>query len=88
MLSALRARCRALVRVVLDAGAAHNHRELLELADKLQHQVLLVRAPRRSAYLKRWKALPEHLFTSYEEPGRYKGAPPKRIHVAASLPVA
>jgi hypothetical protein len=82
MLSALRARCRALVRVVLDAGAAHNHRELLELADKLQHQVLLVRAPRRSAYLKRWKALPEHLFTSYEEPGRYKGAAPKRIHVA------
>jgi hypothetical protein len=82
MLRALRARCRARVRVVLDAGAAHNHRELLELADTLKNQVLLVRTPRRSAYLKRWKALPEHLFTSYEEPGRYKGAVPKRIHVA------
>jgi hypothetical protein len=82
LLSALRSRCRARVRVVLDAGAAHSHRELLELADKLQNQVLLVRTPRRSAYLNRWKALPEHLFSSYEEPGRYKAAPPKRIHVA------
>ncbi len=82
MLSALRARCRFTpVRVVLDAGAAHNHRELLEVADTLHNQVLLVRTPRRSAYLKKWQALPEHLFTCHEEPGRYKGAPPKRIHV-------
>lgn len=82
MLSALRARSRAPFHVVLDAGAAQNHRELLELADKLKDQVLLVRTPRRGAYLERWKALPEHLFASYEEPGRYKGAPAKRIHVA------
>jgi hypothetical protein len=83
MLRALRARCRRnSLRVVLDAGAAHNHRELLAVADQNPDQVLLVRTPRRPAYLKSWKALPEELFTSYEEPGRYKGAPPKRIHVA------
>jgi hypothetical protein len=83
MLGALRARCRdGLLRAVLDAGAAQNHREMLEVADQNPNQVLLVRAPRRKAYLERWKALPEELFTAYDEPGRYKGAPAKRIHVA------
>ena len=82
ILDALRARGRTPVRVVLDAGAAHNHRELLELADKHPNQVLLVRTPRRPAYRKTWQALPEHLFISYKEPGRYKGAAPKLIHVA------
>lgn len=82
ILDALRARGRTPVRVVLDAGAAHNHRELLELADKHPNQVLLVRTPRRPAYRKAWQALPEHLFISYKEPGRYKGAAPKLIHVA------
>jgi hypothetical protein len=62
--------------------STHNHRELLELADKYPRQVLLVRAPRRRAYRKQWQQLPATLFTSYEEPGRYTGAPPKRIHVA------
>jgi hypothetical protein len=88
LLSALRTRARTNpLRVVLDAGAAQNHRELLELADKLPNQVLLVRTPRRSAYVKKWKALPEQLFTTYEEPGRYKGAPAKRIHVAETTTV-
>jgi hypothetical protein len=88
ILGQLRARFpMSLVRVVLDAGAAHNHRELLELADKHPHQVLLVRTPRRSSYLKKWQALPDTLFTSYEEPGRYKGARPKRIHVAETTTV-
>jgi hypothetical protein len=84
MLGALRARCRTscLLRAVLDAGAAQSHREMLEVADHAPNQVLLVRAPRRKAYLDRWKALPEELFTAYDEPGRYKGAPAKRIHVA------
>jgi hypothetical protein len=82
LLGALRARCRRQpLRVLLDAGAAHSHRELLALADQHPNQVLLVRAPRRTSYLERWKALPEQSFTSYEEPGRYKGAPAKRIHV-------
>lgn len=83
LLGALRARCRfTALRVVLDAGAAQNHRELLALADQHPNQVLLVRAPRRSAYVQRWKALPEQRFTAFLEPGRYQGAPPKRIHVA------
>jgi hypothetical protein len=83
MLGALRARCRhSPLRAVLDAGAAQNHRELLEVADHNPNQVLLVRAPRRKTYLERWKALPEERFTAYDEPGRYKGAPAKRIHVA------
>jgi hypothetical protein len=83
LLGELRARSpNSLVRVVLDAGAAHNNRELFELADKHPHQVLLVRTPRRTSYRKQWQALPEELFTSYEEPGRYKGARPKLIHVA------
>jgi hypothetical protein len=68
--------------VVLDAGAAHNNSELFALADKHPHQVLLVRTPRRTSYLKKWQALPDKLFTSYQEPGRFKGARPKLIHVA------
>jgi hypothetical protein len=90
MLGAVRARCRTscLLRAVLDAGAAQNHRQLLEVADHDPNQVLLVRAPRRKAYLERWKALPEELFTAYDEPGRYKGAPAKRIHVVeTSTPI-
>lgn len=83
MLGALRACCRdGLLRAVLDAGAAQSHRELLEVADHNHNQVLLVRVPRRKAYLDCWKALPEERFTAYDEPGRYKGAPAKRIHVA------
>ena len=83
MLAALRARYRRTpLRVVLDAGAANTHRELLQLVDQNPNQVVLARTPRRTAYLKHWKALPEKLFTPYEEPGRYKGARAKRIHVA------
>jgi hypothetical protein len=83
MLAALRARYRrTALRVVLDAGAAQSHRELLQVVDQNPNQVVLARTPRRTAYLKHWKALPEGLFTSYEEPGRYKGARAKRIHVA------
>jgi hypothetical protein len=65
-----------------DAGAAQNHGELLKLVDEYDNQVLIARAPRRTSYLKRWKALPEASFAHYDEPGRYTGAPPKRVHVA------
>jgi hypothetical protein len=83
MLAALRKRNPSdRLRVVLDAGAAQNHREMLKLADENHNQVLLVRTPRRTAYLNRWKALPEARFTHYDEPGRYTGATAKRIHVA------
>lgn len=83
MLAPLRRRVRSIqVRTVLDAGAAQSHRELLDLVDENHRHVLIVRTPRRTAYVKRWKALPEKRFTSYDEPGRYKLAPLKRIHVA------
>jgi len=73
---------RGQMRVVLDAGAAQNHQELLELVDDNRGHVLLVRTPRRPAYRKRWLALPEASFTRYEEPGRYIHAPAKPIFVA------
>ncbi|HYH96878.1 hypothetical protein [Hyalangium sp.] len=64
ILAALRTRYRRTpLRVVLDAGAANNHRELLQVVDQNPNQVLLARTPRRTAYLKHWKALPEKLFT-------------------------
>lgn len=82
MLSDVRARHPSgLLRVILDAGAALSNRELLEVADQNPDQVLLVRTPRRPAYVKKWNSLPKELFIAYEEPGRYKGAPAKRIHV-------
>jgi len=53
MLGTLRARCRnSPLRAVLDAGAAQNHHEMLEVADRNPNQVLLVHAPRRKAYRK------------------------------------
>jgi hypothetical protein len=82
MLGPLRRRARGRqVRTVLDAGAAQNHRELLKLVDENHRHVLLVRTPRRTAYIERWKALPQQRFVLYREPGRYKSAPAKRIHV-------
>jgi hypothetical protein len=86
MFQALRRRLRGgRLRAVLDAGAAHNHRELLKLVDDNHRHVLLVRAPRRKAYLDRWKAMPLECFTPFDEPGRYKGAPPKRIGITETL---
>jgi hypothetical protein len=81
MLGGLRARSRSPMRVVLDAGAAQSHADLLRVADQNPNQVLLVRAPRRQAYLARWAALPTSAFSAHDEPGRYKGAAPKRIHI-------
>lgn len=83
LLAPMRRRARARqLRTVLDAGAAQSHRELLKLVDENRRHVLLVRAPRRTAYVARWKALPKNRFAPCEEPGRYKGAPAKRIHIA------
>ncbi len=87
MLTTMR-RCirgKATLRVVLDAGAAQNHRELLQLVDENDRHVLLVRAPRRKAYLDKWKALPLERFTTFEEPGHYKKAPPKRIGILETI---
>jgi len=73
---------RGQLRVVLDAGAAQNHKELLDLVDDNKGHVLLVRTPRRPAYRKHWESLPATAFTRYEEPGRYTNAPAKPIFVA------
>jgi hypothetical protein len=82
MLQSLRRRVpRGQLRVVLDAGAAQRHRELLELVDDNKDHVLLVRAPRYPAYRKRWAAIPTAAFTRLEEPGRYTGAPAKPIFI-------
>jgi hypothetical protein len=86
MLTAMRRRLRrGRLRVVLDAGAAQSHRELFELVDENRGHALLVRAPRRKAYLARWKAIPTERFARYEEPGRYKHAPPKQIGIIETV---
>jgi hypothetical protein len=82
MLAVLRRRRpRGQMRIVLDAGAANSHAELLRLVDANARHVVIVRAPRRVAYRKRWAALPPSAFSRHEEPGRYKGAAPKVVHV-------
>jgi hypothetical protein len=86
MLATMRRRLRGgQLRIVLDAGAAHSHRDLLELADENHRHVLLVRVPRRKAYLDRWKTIPREQFAPFEEEGRYKGAAPKRISVIETV---
>lgn len=82
LLTPLRRRARGrTLRVILDAGAAQNHQELLALA---QHprQVTLVRTPRKPAYRERWAKLPDASWHRLEEPGPFTKAPPKIIHVA------
>ena len=88
MLSTLRRRLAGTsLRLVLDAGAAHNHRELLELVDANRRHVFLIRAPRRKPYRERWEAMPKSLFQHHLEPGRYKTAAPKSVHVAETTTV-
>lgn len=82
LLATLRRRARgAPLRVILDAGAAQDHKALLDLALR-PRQVTLVRVPRRPAYRKAWQALPASAWTHLEEPGPYRGAPPKPIAIA------
>lgn len=85
LLPSLRRRARgAQLRIVLDAGAAHNHGQLLALADH-EGQVTIVRAPRRPAYRKRWQQLPSDQWREIQEQGPYKAAPPKLVHVANTV---
>jgi hypothetical protein len=82
LLERLRRRARgAEVRVVLDAGAAENYAELLELATRV-NQTTLVRVRRHPAYRKAWKALPKTSWIDLEEPGPYAGGRPKLISIA------
>jgi hypothetical protein len=69
------------LRLLLDAGAAKSNRDLCRL-DRFRKTVLIIRAPRRPAYVKAWKQLPPERFTPYEEPGRYVGAKAKEIEIA------
>jgi len=80
-----RARPRRL-RMILDAGAASSHEGLRRL-DRFTKTTLIIRTPRRPAYLKAWKRLPRDSFTPYEEPGPYVGAKPKQIGIAETTTV-
>ena len=69
------------LRVILDAGAAKNNDELLDVALR-DNQITIVRTPRRPAYRKRWQELPPESWTELSEPGPYTDAPTKPIAIA------
>jgi hypothetical protein len=69
------------LRLILDAAAAATNDALRRL-DQFYKTVLLIRAPRRPAYLEAWQHLPRESFTPLEEPGRYVGAKAKEIAIA------
>lgn len=76
------------IRLILDAAAAKDNASLGRF-DRCRKTVFLIRAPRRTAYLKAWKRLPREVFRSIDEPGRYVGAKPKRIEVTeTTTPIA
>lgn len=83
LLRRLRPKARgAQVRVTLDAAAAQNHADLFKLVDAHKEDVFLVRVPRRPTYRKLWTELPAQAFVEHQEPGPYKAAPAKVMHVA------
>ncbi|MEY4514831.1 MAG: hypothetical protein RLZZ450_6953 [Pseudomonadota bacterium] len=85
LLPSLRRRARgAQLRIVLDAGAAKSHGQLLALADH-KLQVTIVRVPRRPAYRKQWQQLSSDQWHEHHEEGPYKAAPPKVVHVANTV---
>lgn len=85
LLPQLRRKARgAQIRLILDAGAAKRHEELLALADH-PHQVTIVRTPRRPAYRKAWKKIPSDQWRKIEEDGPYKDAAPKVVYVAETV---
>ena len=82
LMPSLRRRARgATIRLILDAGAAKNHDELLDIALQ-KNQVTLVRTPRRPSYRKAWQKIPVASWTEYQEAGPYRGAAPKKIAIA------
>ena len=85
LMPSLRRRTRgAQLRIILDAGAAHDHRQLFALADH-PGQVTVVRVPRRKAYRAQWLRLPKHQWREVQEEGPYKAALPKLVHVADTV---
>jgi hypothetical protein len=74
------------LRLILDAGASVSNDGLSRL-DRFNKTVLIIRAPRRTAYVNAWKRLPAEAFSHHEEPGRYIGAKLKEIEIAETTTV-
>jgi hypothetical protein len=75
---------------LFDAGAGKadaDVRELLDFAKETPHLDVIVRACRRPHRMAVWRALPDDLFTCYEEPGDYRGAPPHVVEVGETRTV-
>jgi hypothetical protein len=74
------------LRLILDAGASVSNDGLSRL-NRFYKTVLIIRAPRRKAYVEAWKRLPGESFAHHEEPGRYVGAKLKEIEIAETTTV-
>jgi hypothetical protein len=73
------------LHALFDAGAGKSDagvRALLDLAARTPNLTVTLRACRYPHRMRAWKQLPSGLFTRYEEPGPYVGAPPKEIRLA------
>jgi hypothetical protein len=73
------------LHALFDAGAGKsdaNVRAVLDLAAQTPNLTVTLRACRYPHRVRAWKRLPSGLFTCYEEPGAYVGAPPKEIRLA------
>jgi hypothetical protein len=73
------------LHALFDAGAGKadaDVRALWDLAARVPNLTVTLRACRYPHRVRQWKQLPSGLFTSYEEPGPWVGAPPKEIRVA------
>ena len=73
------------LHALYDAGAGKSDadvRALLDLAAATPNLTVTLRACRYPHRVRAWKQLPSGLFTCYEEPGPYVGAPPKEIRLA------
>ena len=72
------------IRLIVDAGAAENHADLLRLIDH-PNQVTIVRVPRRKAYRELWKKIPDQQWTMVLESGPFTHAALKVVYWAETL---
>jgi hypothetical protein len=73
------------LHALFDAGAGKSDadvRALLDLAAQRTDLTVTLRACRYPHRVKTWKRLASGLFTCYDEPGTYVGAPPKEIRLS------
>jgi len=79
------------MHAIFDAGAGQADggiRQLWDLARENHPRLdVTIRAVRYPHRMKEWKSLPREEFVSYQEPGRYVGAPDKEIRVAETSTV-